>query len=113
MLYADVKNTAKKNHDKNKVLSKKQEYQLRSQSSNTHAKKCFKDHYPDEDIGLAIPNKYSSLINWSYELSSNNGNLNCQHEFLTNLNTEIVHTCLELLFELDFLQKKILKRDFV
>ena len=69
MLYADVKNTAKKNHDKNKVLSKKQEYQLRSQSSNTHAKKCFKDHYPDEDIGLAIPNKYSSLINWSYELT--------------------------------------------
>ena len=69
MQYADVKNTAKKNHDKNKVLSKKQEYQLRSQSSNTHAKKCFKDHYPDEDIGLAIPNKYSSLINWSYELT--------------------------------------------
>ena len=62
MQYADVKNTAKKNHDKKKILAKKQGYKPSFKSSNTHARKCFKDHYPDEDIGLAIPNKYSSLI---------------------------------------------------
>ena len=58
LLYADVKNTAQINHDKKKILT----YKPNFRTANIHAKKCFKDHYPDQDIGLATPNKYSSLI---------------------------------------------------
>ena len=58
LLYADVKNTAHINYDKKKILK----YMPNFGTTNIHAKKCFKDHYPDQEIGLATPNKYSSRI---------------------------------------------------
>ena len=56
MLYADVENTAMMNHDKKGILA----YKPNFESPNIHAKKCFKDYYPEENIELATPNKYSS-----------------------------------------------------
>ena len=61
--YAEVKNTAYLNHDKKGILKDQDKDFFRNNfdSLNIHAKKCFKDHYPNA-IELANPNKYSSAI---------------------------------------------------
>ena len=56
LLYAEVKNTARF-HDKKKISEYRPNFE---DSANAHARRCFKDYYPDENIELATPNKYSS-----------------------------------------------------